>query len=222
MRLTRDTGCDVVVVDTFHTRTAHATDIVRALGSALPGLPLVRHADADYRTNGQFTCAVAYRGPTSTSELCHSVQRLLVARTNGAAAGMTVVAAGRGTDAVARLTTREREVLAQVTSGHWSKAIVRSMRVSLRTVESHRARIFAKLGVRTIPELTKVAPRAGLGVILGAVRRSTSPGWMHAAAGTPATGPLNGTPSPEGPNTHLRRLTRPLLRRNSRVQRVLA
>lgn len=49
---------------------------------------------------------------------------------------------------LATLTPREREIVAYVAAGQPNKVIAIDLAISLRTVEAHRARIFAKLGVR--------------------------------------------------------------------------
>jgi DNA-binding CsgD family transcriptional regulator len=51
------------------------------------------------------------------------------------------------------LTTRERSVLAQIVKGSSSKEVARMFGVSRRTIESHRANIMHKLGVRNMVEL---------------------------------------------------------------------
>jgi len=52
-----------------------------------------------------------------------------------------------------RLTPREAEVLERVVRGSLNKQIARRLRISHKTVEMHRARVMAKLGVRSIAEL---------------------------------------------------------------------
>jgi two-component system, NarL family, nitrate/nitrite response regulator NarL len=52
-----------------------------------------------------------------------------------------------------QLTLREMEVLNAMTSGLSSKATARLLGVALKTVESHKTRIFAKLGVRNQAQL---------------------------------------------------------------------
>lgn len=54
------------------------------------------------------------------------------------------------------LTTREKEMLGQMVQGYSSKEIARFCSLSPRTVEAHRASIFAKLGVNSLPRLLKV------------------------------------------------------------------
>ncbi len=61
------------------------------------------------------------------------------------------------------LTPRESEVLAYVLEGGANKSIARALRISHRTVEIHRSRAMAKLGVRSVTELIRrsfTAPRA--------------------------------------------------------------
>ena len=58
----------------------------------------------------------------------------------------------------ASLTEREREVMQRVAAGKLNKVIADELHVSVRTVEVHRARVFAKLGVRSAAELaTQIA-----------------------------------------------------------------
>jgi two-component system, LuxR family, response regulator DctR len=54
---------------------------------------------------------------------------------------------------LASLTEREREVMTRVAAGKLNKVIADELNVSVRTVEVHRARVFAKLGVRSAAEV---------------------------------------------------------------------
>lgn len=51
------------------------------------------------------------------------------------------------------LSPREREVMAQLATGQTAKEIGRTLGLSPRTVEMHRARLLRKLGVRTTAQL---------------------------------------------------------------------
>jgi FixJ family two-component response regulator len=54
-----------------------------------------------------------------------------------------------------QLTAREREVLGLIVGGLTNKEIGRALALSPRTVETHRANLFDKLGVATLAELIR-------------------------------------------------------------------
>ncbi|HBY1515281.1 TPA: DNA-binding response regulator, partial [Klebsiella aerogenes] len=57
---------------------------------------------------------------------------------------------------LATLTAREHEMLQQLLQGYSSKEIARLCSLSPRTVEAHRANIFSKLEVNSLPKLLKI------------------------------------------------------------------
>ena len=63
--------------------------------------------------------------------------------------------------ATPRLSLREREVLGHIAEGASSKQIAGLLGISVRTVETHRARIIKKLGIRSVAGLTKFAIAEG-------------------------------------------------------------
>lgn len=62
---------------------------------------------------------------------------------------------------IARLTPREKEVLAGLVDGRANKIIGFELDISPRTVEIHRANMMTKLGVRSLPEALRIAFKAG-------------------------------------------------------------
>jgi len=60
------------------------------------------------------------------------------------------------------LTAREREVLQLLAEGKGTKEAARLLKVSAKTVETHRRNIMEKLNLHSIAELTKYAIREGL------------------------------------------------------------
>lgn len=56
---------------------------------------------------------------------------------------------------LAKLTVREREVMEQAATGLHAKEIAASLGISPRTVEVHKTRLMAKLGVRNVAELVR-------------------------------------------------------------------
>ncbi|QDT57454.1 Response regulator protein TmoT [Caulifigura coniformis] len=57
---------------------------------------------------------------------------------------------------LASLTSREREVLQLVVSGHANKHVARSLDITEKTVEAHRGRLMKKLGARNVVELVRM------------------------------------------------------------------
>lgn len=64
--------------------------------------------------------------------------------------------------AASGLSSREREVLQLVAEGLTTKDIASKLRISVKTVETHRKQIMDKLELRSVAELTKYAVREGL------------------------------------------------------------
>ena len=60
------------------------------------------------------------------------------------------------------LSGRESEVLQLLAEGRSTKEIAASLKISVKTIESHRHQIMAKLGLKSVAELTKYAIREGL------------------------------------------------------------
>ena len=60
------------------------------------------------------------------------------------------------------LTGRELEVLSLVGAGLTSNGVSHRLHISSKTVENHKQRIFAKLGVQNQAHAVSVAMRAGL------------------------------------------------------------
>ena len=62
---------------------------------------------------------------------------------------------------LARLTAREREILALLAAGHQNREIATQLEISPRTVEVHRARIMEKLECHSLAELIPAHLPAG-------------------------------------------------------------
>lgn len=87
--------------------------------------------------------------------LCHALSRQVI---DGYMARNVVP---RGLEA-GRLTKRQREILKLVAEGHSTRAIADTLQVSVKTVETHRARLMERLRIRDVPGLVKYALRVGL------------------------------------------------------------
>lgn len=69
---------------------------------------------------------------------------------------------GGDTGAADVLTARQREVLRHVASGKSTKEIAFVLNLSVKTVETHRAQIMERLGIRDVAGLVRYALRTGL------------------------------------------------------------
>lgn len=76
--------------------------------------------------------------------------------------GAALAAPAHETGPLDDLTAREREVLRLLAFGHTNQEIADRLVVSVRTIESHRAHVMAKLRVTTRAGLVREALRAGL------------------------------------------------------------
>ena len=70
--------------------------------------------------------------------------------------------AGLDTNSAPGLTAREREIVALITKGFTSKQIAGQLCVSLKTIETHRYRIFRKLKIKHCAQLADYAIRHGI------------------------------------------------------------
>ncbi len=65
-------------------------------------------------------------------------------------------------EALAQLTSREREVLRGIARGQTNREIAAELQISHRTVETHRESLMRKLDIRHVAGLTKLALETGL------------------------------------------------------------
>ena len=63
---------------------------------------------------------------------------------------------------IERLTPRQREVLQLIAERHNNSGISRILEISVKTVETHRAQLMARLEIYDVPGLVRFAIRAGL------------------------------------------------------------
>ena len=85
-----------------------------------------------------------------------------VSRPGSADYSSRAVTPGSGRNSLDRLTTRQREILQLVAEGHSTKDIARRLALSIKTVETHRAQLMARLDIHDIAGLVRYAIRAGI------------------------------------------------------------
>ena len=121
--------------------------LFEALKAGASGYVLKSEADDDIVT----ACRAAMRGepflyPSAIQALIRDV----------------ITRADERSDELELLTPRELEVLKLIAEGHTSKEIATTLVLSIKTVESHRAHMLSKLGMRDRVDLTRYAIRRGL------------------------------------------------------------
>lgn len=65
-------------------------------------------------------------------------------------------------DPTASLTDREYEILQMIASGHSNREIAEILKLSIKTVETHRMHVMGKLDIHDVATLTRYAIRKGL------------------------------------------------------------
>jgi DNA-binding NarL/FixJ family response regulator len=60
------------------------------------------------------------------------------------------------------LTEREQEIVQLLVEGHSNKEVAETLHISVKTAETHRGHIMAKLNLRSIGELVRYAVRIGI------------------------------------------------------------
>lgn len=136
-------------------------DALRARQVALPVLFLSGHGDiamaVDALQKGAFDFI---EKPFSGDALMQRVERAL---TLEASHHQQRSAHDDTSERLHSLTERELAVMHLVAAGKLNKVIADTLCVSVRTVEVHRARVFAKLGVRSSAEVATLLARNKLG-----------------------------------------------------------
>ena len=60
------------------------------------------------------------------------------------------------------LSDREKEIMTWIAKGYSNKEIAEQLIISVKTVESHKSNLMDKLGLKSRPELVKLAMKKGL------------------------------------------------------------
>lgn len=94
-------------------------------------------------------------------DLLAAIRAVMAGRTHFSADARLALRASTAQDAPC-LTARESSILRCIASGMRTADVAAALGIAIGTVETHRKNIKAKLGVRTIAELTRYALREGL------------------------------------------------------------
>ena len=123
--------------------------------SPLPIVFITGHGDVPMAVNTMKKGAMDFiQKPFQEAELVNLVERMLE-QAKQAFAGHQQSASR---DALlAKLTSREAQVLERIVAGRLNKQIADDLGISIKTVEAHRANIMEKLNANTVADLLKIA-----------------------------------------------------------------
>jgi len=123
--------------------------------SPLPIVFITGHGDVPMAVNTMKKGAMDFiQKPFQEEALVNLVERMLE-QAKEAFAGHQQSASR---DALlAKLTSRETQVLERIVAGRLNKQIADDLVISIKTVEAHRANIMEKLGAKTVADLLKIA-----------------------------------------------------------------
>ena len=122
-----------------------ALRLLRAQGSVVPLIVVANALDA----------------AKVVAALKAGAEDVVVKRDRGAL-GAAIAAAVAVRQPLAGLSPRQREVLRLMADGRGTRAIAALLRISVKTVETHRAELTRRLGITGVAALTRYAVRVGL------------------------------------------------------------
>jgi FixJ family two-component response regulator len=122
--------------------------------TGLPVIMLTGHGDIPMSVHAMKLGAVDFlTKPFNHQRLLDLVQKVLSDTCPPGKAGLTRIDPHAAHERWELLTSREREVFELIVSGLSNKAVAAKFEISVRTVETHRAKIMNKLQARTLVDL---------------------------------------------------------------------
>lgn len=166
----RQTETDVLVLD-LKMEGLDGIAVLRVVKAEHPEVKVIvltMHAGREYVARAMEEGADGYLlKDSAVQDLGAAIESVRAGRTYCSPAiqqQMAEILRGSSADAsgIQILTDREREVLVHLARGHSTKEIATALEIGTRTVETHRANLMRKLGVKSVALLTQVAMREGL------------------------------------------------------------
>ena len=170
IRLVREHLPDVAVVD-ISMPGLDGLEVISQLQSILPQIPiliLTMHEEGQYVVRAVEAGAMGYITKQSAPEqLVNAIRKVNAGNrylTDEAAEALAlrIARGGFGTTPLDTLSMRELQVLRRLAMGQTNREIARSYHISIKTVDTYRARLLKKLGLRNNAELSRFAMQNNL------------------------------------------------------------
>ncbi len=171
-KMARELGPDIIVMDVCmpEMNGILATSVILAELPKIKVLALSMLADRRFVYNMLRAGASGYLiKDCSFKELVRAIRMVMANKTYLSPGIMDVVvrdyvkpSAYSDSPSSSNLTIRESEVLQMVAEGHSTSQIAKRLHLSVKTIESHRQKLLAKINAKGIAGLTKYAIREGL------------------------------------------------------------
>ena len=165
IRLVRETSPDVAVID-ISMPGLDGLEVVSQLHGDCPDLPiliLTMHEEGQYVVRAIQAGAMGYMTKQSAPEqLLNAIRKIHAGSrylTDGAAETLALrIAKGTGEQSpLDSLSMRELQVLRRLAMGHTNREIAAAYSISIKTVDTYRARLLKKLNLRNNAELSRFA-----------------------------------------------------------------
>ncbi len=170
IQMVRDSAPDVAVVD-ISMPEVDGLEVINQLQTINPDLPiliLTMHEEGQYVARAIEAGAMGYITKQSAPEQLvnaivkiHAGSRYLTDEAAEALA-LRIAKGGAGTAPLDTLSMRELQVLRRLAMGQTNREIARSYHISIKTVDTYRARLLKKLGLRNNAELSRFAMQNNL------------------------------------------------------------
>ena len=165
IQLVKKTAPDVAVID-ISMPGLDGLEVIgqlQAMNSRLPILVLTMHEEGQYVVRAIQAGALGYLTKQSAPEqLVKAIHKIYKGQryiTDEAAESLALRVA-RGSDgksSLDSLSMRELQVLRRLALGHTNREIANAYHISIKTVDTYRARLLKKLGLRNNAELSRFA-----------------------------------------------------------------
>ena len=166
IRLIRETAPDVAVVDITMPGGIDGLEVISQVKSLNPDLPvliLTMHEEGQYVVRAIEAGAMGYITKQSAPEQLvdairkvHNGGRFLTDEAAEALA-LRIAKGSEGQSSLDALSMRELQVLRRLAMGHTNREIANAYHISIKTVDTYRARLLKKLGLRNNAELSRYA-----------------------------------------------------------------